>query len=198
MGQLRQTTRVVSIDRLKLYGDEATARQPPEEADLDIAGDEYTLAPARPQGRRRRRGGGGKEGPPPGGGPGGGRGAAAPPPPPPLPLPRGLPPYRGLGARGRLKPPVGWGGRPGRPPPPPPKGRGGPERCRVRLQPLGESPRAGSFLKRRTGHPRGEMQSPPYPLWVTVAKRRDAKPTLSVTGNRGKEERCKDHLIRYG
>ncbi len=42
------------------------------------------------------------------------------------------------------------------------------------------------------------MQSPPYPLPVTVAKRRDAKPTLPVTGNRGKEERCQAHLPVMG
>ena len=36
-----QATHVVSIDRLKPYGDRATVRPPTDDADLDMAGDEY-------------------------------------------------------------------------------------------------------------------------------------------------------------
>ncbi len=36
-----QATRVVSIDRLKLYSDRAAARPPADYADLDMGGDEY-------------------------------------------------------------------------------------------------------------------------------------------------------------
>ncbi len=41
------------------------------------------------------------------------------------------------------------------------------------------------------------MQSPPYPLRVTVAKRRDAKPTLSVTGNRGNTLPYRGNTLPY-
>ncbi len=88
-----QATRVVSIDRLKLYGDEAAIRPPTDDADLDMAGDEYIKhvdkggagppPPPPPGGGGGGGGGGGSRGPVgPGGGAGGGEGAQAPPPPP--------------------------------------------------------------------------------------------------------------------
>ncbi len=85
-----QATRVMSIKRPKLYGDGAAVRPPSDDADLDMAGDEYvehvdnggagTPLPPPPEGGGGGRGGGGGGGPVgPGGGAGGGRGAQAPP-----------------------------------------------------------------------------------------------------------------------
>ena len=61
-----QATRVVSIDRLKLYGNEAAVRPPTDGADLDMACDEYV--------EHVDNGGAGPPPPPPPGGGGGGGG----------------------------------------------------------------------------------------------------------------------------
>ncbi len=149
-----QNTRVVSIDRLKLYGSEAKARPPADDADLDMAGDEYvehvhnrppSPPPAPPfMGGGGGGGGGGPAAPGGGGGgpaaPGGGGGGAPPAPPQPLPPPPPPPPGGGpppgagpRGAGARPLPPGGLGARPRDPPPLPPGGRAeGPGRPRHR------------------------------------------------------------------
>ncbi len=64
-----QATRVVSIDHLKLYGNEATVRPPDDDANLDMASAEYV--------KHVDNGGVGPPPPPPGGGGGGGGGGGA-------------------------------------------------------------------------------------------------------------------------